>query len=634
MGKNGIWKHCFSSIMMMGIFFAVLLALPVHAQGLEDAKRFTADNQFVVKDGMITGYTGSDKEVIIPAKVGSASVRGLAGTFFNNTTVERVILPDTIVTIGDDTFNGCSSLNSLFVYDPDCVEDANELVDANPYGFDGSKYIITADNTKVYEIISKGNGVVIPSKLVLLGQRVFNTCAFGNFYVMEGNNSFKVWNDPANPASDDSAIGPCLVSSDNQYLYRFAPRYHQANGSTYLLPPVKVICDYALESVSKNGGFEIPNTVITIGNYAFYKAGSTTYVNFQEVSKVDVIGSFAFAYINNLGNGGIFTLPSSVTKVGEYCFAYCQNIQIDISKSSITSVPAFIFKDSNNLHSITLPATVKTIEAYAFYECDNFNNIYFLGDSLEKIGTAAFKGCNNLHEIKIPEGVKAIENDTFSGCQNLNVIELPDSLTTIGDNAFEDCQNIHKMVIPENVTYISNTTFNGVDPEKLTGVDTTKNAYAQTRVKKPLPKKGTSVKVGKLVYKVSKSHATKGTVTVVKAKDKKQKSISIPATVNINGYNFKVTSIASKAFKKNKKLTSIIIGKNVKTIGKEAFYGCTRLKKITVKSKVVSKVNKNAFKNIHKKAKIKLPKMSSKKYKKYKKKFVKKGQAKTVKITK
>ena len=290
MGKNGIWKHCFSSIMMMGIFFAVLLALPVHAQGLEDAKRFTADNQFVVKDGMITGYTGSDKEVIIPAKVGSASVRGLAGTFFNNTTVERVILPDTIVAIGDDTFNGCSSLNSLFVYDPDCVEDANELVDANPYGFDGSKYIITADNTKVYEIISKGNGVVIPSKLVSLGQRVFNTCAFGNFYVMEGNNSFKVWNDPANPASDDSAIGPCLVSSDNQYLYRFAPRYHQANGSTYLLPPVKVICDYALESVSKNGGFEIPNTVITIGNYAFYKAGNTTYVNFQEVSKVDVIG--------------------------------------------------------------------------------------------------------------------------------------------------------------------------------------------------------------------------------------------------------------------------------------------------------------------------------------------------------
>lgn len=40
MGKNGMWKCYFSSIMMMGIFLAVLLALPVHAQGLADAKRF------------------------------------------------------------------------------------------------------------------------------------------------------------------------------------------------------------------------------------------------------------------------------------------------------------------------------------------------------------------------------------------------------------------------------------------------------------------------------------------------------------------------------------------------------------------------------------------------------------------
>lgn len=634
MGKRGIWKYCFNSSVVMGIFFVMFLVLPVRAQGMEDAKKFTADNRFVVEDGILTGYIGSDKEVIIPAKIGSVSIRGLAGTFQNNVTVERVIVPDTITSIGDDTFNGCSSLNSVFVYKPDSEESVSDLIEANPHYLDGSKYIVTTDNTKAYEIISKGNGVVIPSGLVSLGQRVFNSCGFGAFYVMEGNSKFKVWNDPGNLSSDDNSIGPCLISSDSQYLYRFAPRYHQANGSTYLLPPVQVICDYALESVSKNGGFEIPNTVVTIGNYAFYKAGNTTYVNFQANSKVAAIGSFAFAYINNLGNGGIFTLPSSVTKVGEYCFAYCQNIQIDISKSSLISIPAFIFKESNNLHSITLPATVKTIEAYAFYECDNFNNIYFLGNSLEKIGTAAFKGCNNLHEIKVPEGVKVIENDTFSGCQNLNVIELPDSLTTIGDNAFENCQNIHKMVIPKNVTYISNTTFNGVDPEKLTGVDTSKNAYAQTRVKKPLPKKGSTFKIGKLVYKISKSHATKGTVAVVKAKDKKQKSLAVPATVNINGYDFKVTSIANKAFKKNKKLTSIVIGQNVKTIGKEAFRDCSKLKKITVKSKVISKVNKNAFKGIHKKAKIKLPKMSSKKYKKYKKKFSKKGQAKTVKITK
>lgn len=136
------------------------------------------------------------------------------------------------------------------------------------------------------------------------------------------------------------------------------------------------------------------------------------------------------------------------------------------------------------------------------------------------------------------------------------------------------------------------------------------------------------------MYKVTKSHDTKGTVTVVKPVNKKLKSVTIPATVNINGYAFKVTAISNKAFKNNKKLKSVTIGSNVKTIGKEAFSGCKALKKLTVKSKVVKKVNKNAFKGIHKTAKIKLPKLNSKKFNSYKKKFMKKGQPNTVKITK
>lgn len=615
-------RNVFGILLMFSVMMVFGFSLSVRAAGKEDAKHFTAENLFVMNgQGTLIQYTGSDKEVVVPAMINGQTVIGLSGAFMNNTTIEKVILPDTVKSFGDDTFNGCTSLSSIHVY-----HSATKPEDE--YRWQNYVYVSDAD---IYEIEGKA-GCVIPAALTTLGQRVFNSCDFNNFYVEEGNTMFKIWNDPATDIAD-ATVGPCLVSANGSTLYRFAPRYHQ-NGSSYVLPPVTIISDYALEAVSKNGGFEIPNTVTTIGNYAFYKAGNTTFINFQADSKVTTIGSFAFANINNLGNGGIFTLPASVTTVGEYCFAYCQNIQIDISKSSLVSIPAYIFKDSNNLHEITIPATVRTIEAYAFYECDNFNNIYFLGDTLDKIGEAAFKGCNNLHAIKVPEGVKAIENDTFSGCQNLNDIELPDSLEIIGDNAFANCQNIHHMVIPENVKYISNSTFDGVDPEKLSGVDTSKNAYAQTKIKKVLPKKGDTAQIDNLEYKVTKSHATKGTVTVVKAKNKKQKTITIPATVNINGYDFKVTSIANNAFKKNTKLKSAVIGANVKTIGKEAFSGCKSLKTITVKSKVVSKVNKNAFKGINKKAKIKLPKMSSNKFKKYKKKFEKKGQAGTVKITK
>ena len=90
-------------------------------------------------------------------------------------------------------------------------------------------------------------------------------------------------------------------------------------------------------------------------------------------------------------------------------------------------------------------------------------------------------------------------------------------------------------------------------------------------------------------------------------------SVSIPATVKIGKKKYKVTKIADRAFKGNKKLKKIVIGKYIKTIGKEAFSGCTKLKSITVKSKVLKKVGKNAFKGVSKKAKMTLLKKSQKK---------------------
>ena len=56
-----------------------------------------------------------------------------------------------------------------------------------------------------------------------------------------------------------------------------------------------------------------------------------------------------------------------------------------------------------------------------------------------------------------------------------------------------------------------------------------------------------------------------------------------------------------------------MIGKNIVSIGKEAFCGCSRLEKITVKSTVLKKVGKNAFKGISKKAKMRLPLKKQKK---------------------
>lgn len=141
--------------------------------------------------------------------------------------------------------------------------------------------------------------------------------------------------------------------------------------------------------------------------------------------------------------------------------------------------------------------------------------------------------------------------------------------------------------------------------------------------------RGSVFVAGKLKYKVSSIAAGKCTVAVQAPVSKKVKSLTIPAAVKIQGKSYQVTSIAAGAFQNCSKLKKIIIGKNVATIGKNAFYQAKKLKQITILSTKMSKVGKNAWKGIHKKAVIQVPK---KKRAKYQKLFQNKGQKKTVRI--
>lgn len=122
----------------------------------------------------------------------------------------------------------------------------------------------------------------------------------------------------------------------------------------------------------------------------------------------------------------------------------------------------------------------------------------------------------------------------------------------------------------------------------------------------------------KAVYKITKSGMQNGTVEYVKNANKNAKSITIPDTVTYENVTYKVTGVAAKALKGNKKITKLTIGKNVKTIGASAFYGCKELKKLTIKTKYLTSksVGKKAFSGIYKKARITVPSGRKKAYKK------------------
>ena len=128
------------------------------------------------------------------------------------------------------------------------------------------------------------------------------------------------------------------------------------------------------------------------------------------------------------------------------------------------------------------------------------------------------------------------------------------------------------------------------------------------------PKAGTSYTISGNEYKVSKPGAE---VILVKT-SKTTKNVTVPAQIYAQGITYKVTSIGAKAFNNNKKLTKVTIGTNIVKINSNAFFNCKNLKTVTIKSVRLTKkaANKKAFKNVHKKLVIRVPKKVKKIYKK------------------
>lgn len=118
---------------------------------------------------------------------------------------------------------------------------------------------------------------------------------------------------------------------------------------------------------------------------------------------------------------------------------------------------------------------------------------------------------------------------------------------------------------------------------------------------------GTKASVGNYRYQVT---SAKEAALIGLAK-KNVTKVTVPKEVKIGGVKLKVTSISSKAFYKNTKITDVTIGKNIKTINKSAFEGCKKLKNVTIGADI-TKISNKAFKNC---SKLQTVKVDSKKLK-------------------
>lgn len=212
---------------------------------------------------------------------------------------------------------------------------------------------------------------------------------------------------------------------------------------------VKTISDALFFECSNLSSITIPNSVTTIGNSAFFKC--TNLWSFTIPNSVTSIGHTAFRECISLRS---VTIPDSVTSIGYAAFYKCSNLRkIDVATNNpnYTSCCEVLFnKDKTTLIKYpegmtntiyTIPDSVTSIGDYAFVACKNLTNIK-IPEGVTSIGRLAFLGCSSLTSITIPEGVTSIRDNTFTECYNLTSITIPDSVTSIGDYAFDDCKSL------------------------------------------------------------------------------------------------------------------------------------------------------------------------------------------------
>jgi uncharacterized protein YjdB len=314
---------------------------------------------------------------------------------------------------------------------------------------------------------------------------------------------------------------------------------------------------------------------------------------------VSSIGNWAFGNYNRLTS---FTIPNSITRIGDYAFWACYlNLNTLTIPENVTSIGHSAFKnneissiimpdgvinigieafaENNRLTSVTIPKSVVNYESGTFYDCKNLtsinvdseNNNFSSEDGVvfNKNKTTLIECPNGkIGDYTIPSSVTNIGPNAINSCSKLTSIIIPETVTAIKEWAFMNCSSLTSISIPKNVAYIGPGVFTGCTSLTSINVNAENNNYIdQNGVL--FDKSQTAI----LRYPIGKTG----------------NSYDIPNTV---------THIEFEAFSNCNSLISIEIPAEVTNIGELAFWNCINLDTLIVKSTVPISINANVFNGI------------------------------------
>ena len=410
----------------------------------------------------ITGYIGPGGAVSIPETINGRSVNRISGqAFVFKSTVTSITIGRSVTNIGADAFFSCTNLASI------TVNTSNSFYSS----LDGA----LLNKSQNLLILCPGGKVgiySIPNSVTSIDDNAFQGCVRLSGVIIPY----------AIAAIGDYALSSCTSVTNITVGSGVATIGHDAFPSGTNLVSITVVASNSIYSsldgvlLNKNattliqcpggkaGSYTLPDSVTDIGNSAFYDCTLLT---------------------------GI-VIPGSVTNIGRLAFAYCAGLTNVTIGSGVTRIGLSAFSDSG-LASVMIPAGVSVIEDYAFGNCPSLTAInvdasnsfygsvsgilfnknkstliqcpggkvggYLIPPNVNYIGQYAFANCAHLTSVTIPNSVTNMGEGAFALCNGLNNVTIGTGVIHISDWAFWNCTNLASVTIPTGVASIGDRAF-------------------------------------------------------------------------------------------------------------------------------------------------------------------------------
>lgn len=441
------------------------------------------------------------------------------GMFLNCWKLEKVVMPQTLVTLGNATFAECTNLQSVTM--------PNNTTDIPAYTFYNCSNLTEINNVDWADIHSIGDYALSGSGIeeihinrafpaILGGTNIINTdkqvvvvpaAALETYRTADNWSSFyqNIVPDDAQldiiaevTAEDGgsgilTAIGEkaasyltrlTLKGSINSYdfmLFRNKmPNLHyldltettiEANPYEFVTgcyTEINRLPKQAFKDFSKLLEIKLPNSITYIGKSAFVNCQ-----NLRRVTTYPGIITIDQVAFNNCTSLKEISFEKGLSGINEGAFGNCTSLKHISLPEGLLSIKSASYGDVDDVwysnfgtfyncsfDSIAIPSTVTEIGTYAFYLCKNLKYIS-LSKNLAKINGDTFQGCSSLQSIVLPSKVTSIDGQAFYGCSSLKELRIPPMVETIGNEAFKDCpiKDVYVYVANSKDVAINQNTF-------------------------------------------------------------------------------------------------------------------------------------------------------------------------------